>query len=113
MVFKAGEGAGASGSFFFFSYDSKFLIKTMTNAEKNTLLSRLPAFINHFTKSKNKTFLAKIYGVYTIKSNIFDDLNVMIMENTMILTNPENKKMIFDMKGSTESRKSSFPLKYR
>jgi hypothetical protein len=49
MVFKAGEGAGASGSFFFFSYDSKFLIKTMTNAEKDTLLSRLPAFINHFT----------------------------------------------------------------
>jgi len=35
------------------------------------------------------------------------------MENTSILSNPSNKKMIFDMKGSTESRKSSFPLKYR
>ena len=102
MVFKAGEGAGASGSFFFFSYDSKFLIKTMTNTEKDTLLSRLPAFINHFTQSNNRTFIAKIYGVYTIKSNIFDDLNVMIMENTSILSNPTNKKMIFDMKGSTE-----------
>ena len=51
--------------------------------------------------------------MYTIKSNIFDDLNVMIMENTSIMTNPLNKKMIFDMKGSTEQRKSSFPLKYR
>lgn len=29
MVFKAGEGAGLSGSFFFFSHDSKFLIKTL------------------------------------------------------------------------------------
>jgi hypothetical protein len=29
-VFKAGEGAGASGSFFFFSHDRKFIIKTMT-----------------------------------------------------------------------------------
>ena len=30
QVFKAGEGAGSSGSFFFFSHDQKFIIKTMT-----------------------------------------------------------------------------------
>jgi hypothetical protein len=29
-VFKAGEGAGRSGSFFFFSHDRKFIIKTMS-----------------------------------------------------------------------------------
>lgn len=29
-VFKSGEGAGRSGSFFFFSHDRKFIIKTMT-----------------------------------------------------------------------------------
>jgi len=29
MIFKAGEGAGASGSFFFFSSDNKFIIKTL------------------------------------------------------------------------------------
>lgn len=28
-VFRAGEGVGQSGSFFFFSYDNKFLIKTL------------------------------------------------------------------------------------
>ena len=28
-VFKAGEGAGASGSFFFFSVDNKYIIKTL------------------------------------------------------------------------------------
>lgn len=28
-VFKAGEGAGASGSFFFFSHDNRFIIKTL------------------------------------------------------------------------------------
>jgi len=33
MVFKAGEGAGRSGSFFFFSHDRKFIIKTMTKEE--------------------------------------------------------------------------------
>ena len=112
MVFKAGEGAGASGSFFFYSYDNRFLIKTMTNIEKNTLLSRLDKFVCHF-QNNNKSLIAKIYGVYTIKSNIFDDLNVMIMQNTAILTNNKNKRMFFDMKGSTVSRKTSFPTKYR
>ena len=28
-VFKAGQGAGESGSFFFFSHDNKLLVKTM------------------------------------------------------------------------------------
>jgi Icc-related predicted phosphoesterase len=29
-VFKAGEGSGRSGSFFFFSHDKRFIIKTMS-----------------------------------------------------------------------------------
>lgn len=29
-VFKAGEASGASGSFFFFSADKRFIVKTMT-----------------------------------------------------------------------------------
>ena len=33
MVFKAGESQGKSGSFFFFSYDKKFIIKTMTHGD--------------------------------------------------------------------------------
>ena len=32
-VFNAGEGAGQSGSFFFFTYDRRFLIKTLQNSE--------------------------------------------------------------------------------
>ncbi len=38
MVFKAGEGAGKSGSFFFFSHDHKFIIKTMTAGELKLFL---------------------------------------------------------------------------
>jgi len=30
-VFKAGEGAGRSGSFFFYSHDRKWIVKTMTD----------------------------------------------------------------------------------
>ena len=41
QVFKAGEGAGRSGSFFFFSHDSKFIIKTMTKGELQLMLGIL------------------------------------------------------------------------
>ena len=79
MVFKAGQGSGSSGSFFFYSYDNKFLIKTLTNAEKEVFLDRLLGFLSYFKQHNNQTLIAKIYGVFTIKSNIFNDLNVMIM----------------------------------
>ena len=39
QVFKAGEGAGKSGSFFFFSHDKKFIIKTMTDEELEEMLA--------------------------------------------------------------------------
>jgi hypothetical protein len=32
-IFKAGESQGKSGSFFFFSQDKRFIIKTMTNSD--------------------------------------------------------------------------------
>ncbi len=67
MIFKAGEGAGRSGSFFFFSHDAKFIIKTMTPNELKLLLNRLPAFTHHFTTNKN-SILAKILGVFTVNT---------------------------------------------
>ena len=47
MVFKAGEGGGASGSFFFFSHDNKFLIKTLSKSEKRLFLGMLDDYISH------------------------------------------------------------------
>ena len=37
QVFSAGEGSGKSGSFFFFSHDKQFIIKTMKEAELKAL----------------------------------------------------------------------------
>jgi hypothetical protein len=36
---KAGQGAGKSGSYFFHSYDGKFIIKTMSSLEKKIMIS--------------------------------------------------------------------------
>jgi len=40
-VFNAGEGAGKSGSFFFFSHDNRFIIKTISSDEIDVYLKRI------------------------------------------------------------------------
>jgi 1-phosphatidylinositol-4-phosphate 5-kinase len=69
MVFRAGRGAGQSGSFFFFSYDNKYIIKTLQGNEKTLMLGILDDYIDHIKKSNNKSLLARIYGIFTIKTD--------------------------------------------
>ena len=47
-IFKSGQGAGKSGSFFFFSNDNNYIIKTMRGNEKKVLLNMLDDMIKHF-----------------------------------------------------------------
>ena len=112
MVFQAGEGAGKSGSFFFFSHDNKLIIKTLQGHEKNLLLGMLDNYISHIEDTDNRSLLARIYGVFTIESNYFDSLDIMIMQNTCQLEDKDHPKMIFDIKGSTVNRKSQVDPKF-
>ena len=104
MVFKAGEGAGRSGSFFFFSHDKKFIIKTMTNGELKLFLSILPNLAEHYRKVPD-SLLAKKFGVFTVKRRGVQAVHIMLMENTLRLKNPAQLKYIFDLKGSLVDRK--------
>jgi len=64
-VFKAGEGAGRSGSFFFFSHDQRFIIKTITNYELGLFKDMHEQYLRHL-KNNPSSLLARIYGVFTI-----------------------------------------------
>jgi hypothetical protein len=79
MMFKAGEGAGSSGSFFFFSHDQRFLIKTMSSEEVKKMLKMLDAYIEHIKATNNDSMLARIYGIFKISTNYFAPVNIMIM----------------------------------
>jgi 1-phosphatidylinositol-4-phosphate 5-kinase len=46
-IFKAGEGMGKSGSFFFFSHDTNFLIKTMTMDDFNAFMYVFKYYFEH------------------------------------------------------------------
>lgn len=79
MMFKAGEGAGSSGSFFFFSHDQRFLIKTMTYEEVIKMRKMLDAYIEHIKATKNQSLLARIYGIFKITTNYFAPVHIMVM----------------------------------
>ena len=79
MVFRAGEGVGQSGSFFFFSHDNRFIIKTLRGKEKKNILDMLDDYIEHIKFTENKSLLARIYGVFTITTNYFTPLDIIIM----------------------------------
>ena len=70
-VFGAGEGAGASGSFFFFSHDQRFIIKTLRGNEKFTFLKMIKSYIKHIVDSNNESLIARIYGIYRVKTSFF------------------------------------------
>ena len=104
-AFKSGAGAGKSGSFFFFSHDNKFIIKTMSATELKLYLRLLPCFKDHY-KHHPFSMLAKIFGVFTVKSTKTGPVHLILMENTLRFKRKEDLKYIFDLKGSMVGRKT-------
>ena len=104
QAFSAGEGSGKSGSFFFFSHDNQFIIKTMKGAELKSLMKILPQYVAYLTRQNPYSMLAKIFGVFTLQRPMMKPVTVILMENTICLKNKKNLISIFDLKGSTFGR---------
>ena len=107
--FKAGQASstndgGKSGSFFFFSEDKNFIVKSMKKSELKVILKMLPELSK--TYGDRSSFIAPIIGAFHFKLEGFDELTFMIMPNQTKLTNPENNfVMKFDLKGSMVGRR--------
>ena len=52
------------------------------------MLKILPQFSQHYKKNKD-SLLAKIFGVFTVKTNATSKVHLMLMENTLQLKNPD------------------------
>lgn len=65
MINKAGEASGKSGSFFFFSHDKKFIIKTMNDDELSTFKGMFKDYYEYLVNNP-RSVLARIYGIFTV-----------------------------------------------
>ena len=103
QIFKTGEAAGASGSFFFFSHDRRFIVKTMTEEELDLIQKILPQFHAHLKNNKN-SLISRIYGVYTVEMQDYEKVHLILMGNTLRFDNKNDINRIYDLKGSLFSR---------
>lgn len=104
LKLSAGNGGGRSGSLFFFSSDSRFLIKTLQGYELNQILQNVDKFIQHFKSTKNASLIARIYGVFSFTIPNAPPMNFVIMQNVAMVKNTEERFYEFDLKGSSIDR---------
>ena len=67
----------------------------------------LDDLIDHFRYTENRSLLARIYGVFTFSTDIFDPLDIIIMQNTARVPKGQ-QRVAFDLKGSLIKRKVRF-----
>jgi hypothetical protein len=80
----------------------------MRRNEKDILLGMMDDLIAHFNLSQNRSLLVRIYGVFTIATECFGSVDIIIMENCFKHREKQNSFMLFDFKGSTYQRITKF-----
>lgn len=78
-------------------------MKTMSKLEVDHMIRSLPNYYRHLVQNE-KTFIAKIYGIHTIRIDQFEPIHVMIMQNSLPSIPNSSMSYLFDMKGSSINR---------
>jgi 1-phosphatidylinositol-4-phosphate 5-kinase len=92
---------GKSGSFFYFSRDYRFIIKTIRHSEHKFLRSILKRYHAH-VRANPHTLLSRFYGLHRVKLPRGRKIHFVIMNNLF----PAHKDIheTYDLKGSTIGR---------
>lgn len=92
---------GKSGSFFYFSRDYRFIIKTIHHAEHKYLRSILKDYHQHM-KDNPHTLLSRFYGLHRVKLPRGRKIHFVIMNNLF----PPHRDIheTYDLKGSAWGR---------
>lgn len=92
---------GKSGSFFYFSHDTRFMLKTITNFETRFLKKILPSYYEHVMKHPN-TLIARFFGFHSVKPHNGRRYHFVVMGNIFAQSLAIHER--YDLKGSTVGR---------
>ncbi|KAI9291948.1 SAICAR synthase-like protein, partial [Neoconidiobolus thromboides FSU 785] len=92
---------GKSGSFFYYSQDFRFIIKTVHYSEHKFFRKILPGYYEH-VKANPNTLLSRIYGLHRVKMPSSRKIHFVVMAN--VLPSTKDIHAMFDLKGSTYGR---------
>jgi len=92
---------GKSGSFFYYSQDYRFIIKTIHHVEHKFLRKILKPYYEHIRDNPN-TLICWIFGLHRVKLPHGKKIHFVVMQNIL----PPNKDIHerYDLKGSTQGR---------
>jgi 1-phosphatidylinositol-4-phosphate 5-kinase len=92
---------GKSGSFFYFSRDYKYIIKTIHRGEHKYLRKVLKIYHSHVKENPN-TLISQFYGLHRVKTPFGRKIYFVVMNNLF----PPHRDIhqTFDLKGSTIGR---------
>ena len=92
---------GKSGSFFYFSRDYKYIIKTIHHSEHKMLRKILKDYYNHVKNNPN-TLISQFYGLHRVKLPFGRKIHFIVMNNLF----PPHRDIhqTYDLKGSTLGR---------
>lgn len=92
---------GKSGSFFYYSRDYRFIIKTIHHTEHKFMRKILKDYYQHVCENPH-TLLCRFYGLHRIKLPHGSKIHFVVMGNVL----PSNKDVheTYDLKGSTYGR---------
>jgi 1-phosphatidylinositol-4-phosphate 5-kinase len=91
---------GASGSFFYFSEDGQYLVKTLTTPEAGVLLQLLPSYVDYLTEHPH-SLLTKFVGFHSV--TLYNTSIYIVVMRSVFLTQ-KTIHMRFDLKGSWVNR---------
>lgn len=107
---KESVSEGASGSFFYRvlsdpnqGVTSRFIVKEISKAERNTLLGFLPAYRRHVQEREGRSFI-QYFGCHSVplRWKYAASVHFVVMRNFL----PVKMWLIFDLKGATANRRS-------
>eukprot|EP00548_Thalassiothrix_antarctica_P016658 CAMPEP_0194197016 /NCGR_PEP_ID=MMETSP0154-20130528/76977_1 /TAXON_ID=1049557 /ORGANISM="Thalassiothrix antarctica, Strain L6-D1" /LENGTH=572 /DNA_ID=CAMNT_0038921657 /DNA_START=363 /DNA_END=2081 /DNA_ORIENTATION=- len=115
-VISSKDAAGKSSSFFFLSSDQRFILKSCTESDVQTLCRILPDYRTYVMQQQQQhsggavcgTLLPRYLGLYQLKfptNPEIEDVTVVVMVNFFAGSHAIHTK--FDLKGSTYNREAN------
>jgi len=104
--------SGKSGSFFYYTNDGNFMLKTIRKDEFKLMKRMLHKYYDHLTETNPDTMISRIYGLHKVifyrkKHKMQKKIYFCIMNN--VFNTPLKIDYRYDLKGSTLGRKTVIP----
>eukprot|EP01084_Bolivina_argentea_P311706 539575_1 len=105
-ILDAKFGEGKSGAFFYFSHDSRYLVKTIKKFEVEVMLNTLTQYVEYIIANPN-TILSRIIGLHSIR--LYGLTKYFVVSENVFLSKLKPSE-VYDLKGSWVGRYTKYGI---